>query len=331
MFARLISRSSQFCVLRSQFPATSRTFITSSSRSKTCLPFNVVSYRSPYFRLRSFCKPAGQKPTSSSSKAAVEAEASGAAGEKYALQGVKVVQGVKNASWGGLILCVTGLVSVCGYVIIRELMPSSMGPNSVFNKAYERVKNNPELIKHIGTGIKGYGMDVGGRREGRRNAINHIKMTDDDGIKHTRIRFNLEGSRGKAICYADVSEAMGKDDFYYLIIEVPQSRRKSFTFAVIDNRPKIPLSVRQGEVAKNLTLKCGAKLYGTLSDPHTAHQLKEFGQAVNQITFIDCNEKPQECQAAGIMQIPTWSIKGRLVVGSRKLEDLDSEAKKILN
>jgi hypothetical protein len=270
------------------------------------------------------------KGPSSAQKAAAEAEAGQAAGEQYALQTHRAVEGVKTASKGTLVACAAGLAVVCAYYIGKELMPDKLGPNSVFNAAFDLVRNHPELTSRLGSGIKGYGRDLGGRREGRRNFIDHIKYKDDEGFDHTRIRFNVEGPRGKGIVYADQSAAASKGEFYYLILEVPQKRGPSFKYAVQDNRPKVPLSVRQSEVADVLTNKAGARLYGSLNDKNTIAQLKEFGQAVKRIKFINCDENPQECQAAGIMRLPTWIINRRPVVGLRKLEDLDTEAKKRL-
>ena len=46
-----------------------------------------------------------------------------------------------------------------------------MSPNSVFDGAFEIVRNDPQVKRRYGEPIKGYGRDHGGHREGRRNFI----------------------------------------------------------------------------------------------------------------------------------------------------------------
>ena len=50
-----------------------------------------------------------------------------------------------------------GLASVCGYYIFRELMPTKLSPNSVFDKAFEVIRSNSTIERVYGTPLKGYG------------------------------------------------------------------------------------------------------------------------------------------------------------------------------
>lgn len=53
----------------------------------------------------------------------------------------------------------------------KELMPTKMSPNRVFDKAVGKVTEHPEVIRRFGAQLKAYGRDHGGHREGRRNFI----------------------------------------------------------------------------------------------------------------------------------------------------------------
>lgn len=93
---------------------------------------------------------------------------------------------------------------------------SKMSPNTVFSRALDQVRNHHEVTSRFGTPIKGYGRDHGGKREGRRNFIEHTEYkSDEDGSKRTRVRFNLEGPHGKAFVFAEVSSEMSSGEFVY--------------------------------------------------------------------------------------------------------------------
>jgi len=91
-----------------------------------------------------------------------------------------------------------------------------MSPNVVFNKALDKVRENGEVARRLGTPIKGYGRDHGGKRAGRRNFIEHTEYkSDDDNSGRTRVRFNLEGPHGQAFVFAEVSNQMPSGEFVY--------------------------------------------------------------------------------------------------------------------
>lgn len=94
---------------------------------------------------------------------------------------------------------------MCGVLIGREIMPTRMSPNSVFNSAFEKIRDHPEVVARVGDNIKAYGKEYNSHKEGRRNFVSHHEFKDLDDHKHVRVKFTLEGSRGKASCYAEVS------------------------------------------------------------------------------------------------------------------------------
>ncbi len=99
---------------------------------------------------------------------------------------------LRNALGLGGVLAIFGLVSTLLYYIVSELTPTKMGPNSIFNRAFEAVQMDPNIANHFGTPLKAYGRD-GGHREGRRNFIEHESFTSPvDKSKRRRVRFNLQ-------------------------------------------------------------------------------------------------------------------------------------------
>lgn len=229
-------------------------------------------------------------------------------------------EGVKSTATGTLALTAAGLAVVCGYFIVSELFPTRMSPNHVFNEALDVVRKDQRLQEALGTPIKGYGRDHGQKRTGRRNFVEHKKFKDEDEVNHTRIRFNAEGPRGKAVIYADVSENGGKDEFYYLIVEVPRQKKK---WAIQDNRPRVPRAIRQDEVASLLQQRANAVLYGGDSCQWTRKQMAEFGDAFKRIKYVQCDKDPEYCQRRGVMHLPTWELHGRLTEpGFKTMDDL---------
>jgi import inner membrane translocase subunit TIM21 len=91
-----------------------------------------------------------------------------------------------------------------------------MSANVVFNNALGKVRENSEVAGRLGTPIKGYGRDHGGKRVGRRNFIEHTEYkSEEDGSGRTRVRFNLEGPHGQAFVFAEVSNQMASGEFVY--------------------------------------------------------------------------------------------------------------------
>lgn len=144
--------------------------------------------------------------------------------------GEKVVAASRLGMYAGLF----GFACACAYFIGRELIPTKMSPNSVFNKASEVVRQHPQVIRQYGDSLKTYGRDHGGHREGRRNFVEHTEYNDpEDGSKRTRVRFNLEGQFASAFCFAEVSSEMPSGEFVYVLVQDKQTGR---VITVVDNR-----------------------------------------------------------------------------------------------
>ena len=81
----------------------------------------------------------------------------------------KTKAGFKLSFWLGVV----GLGLTTSYFIVRELMPTQLSPTHIFDNAFSAVKENPEVTMRLGSPVTGYGIDMGGRREGRRNFVAH--------------------------------------------------------------------------------------------------------------------------------------------------------------
>ena len=109
-----------------------------------------------------------------------------------------------------------------------------MSPNRVFDRSFEIVRKDPEVMRRYGDSVKAYGRDHGGHREGRRNFVEHTEYVDkDDGSKRTRVRYNLEGRFGSAFCFAEVSNQMPSGEFVYILV---QDKSNGRVHTVVDNR-----------------------------------------------------------------------------------------------
>lgn len=85
-------------------------------------------------------------------------------------------------------------------------------------------------------------------------------------------------------------------------------------------------NVNPEELAKYLTSK-GIILYGAYWCPHCQDQKKLFGDALQYVTYYECdpkgeNSKADACTAAGIEGYPTWIIDGQKYSGTKTLDEL---------
>jgi mitochondrial import inner membrane translocase subunit TIM21 len=142
--------------------------------------------------------------------------------------GEQVVVATRLSMWLGIL----AFASMCAYYIGKELLPTKMSPNTVFNGSSKVIRENLQVQRQYGDKLKFYGKDHGGHREGRRNFIEHTEYTsEDDGSKRTRVRFNMEGQFATAFCFAEVSNQY--DDYVYILVQDKQTGR---VISVKDNR-----------------------------------------------------------------------------------------------
>jgi len=149
------------------------------------------------------------------------------------------------SSWGLMERCINN-ASTClltpSYILYfvssgKELIPTKMSPNTVFDKATDIIRQNREVQQRFGEAFKTYGRDHGGHREGRRNFIEHTEyVNQDDGTKRTRVRFNLEGPYGQAFVFAEVSKDMPSGEYVYILV---QDKRNGAVITVQDNRSSL--------------------------------------------------------------------------------------------
>jgi len=231
-------------------------------------------------------------------------------------------EGAKAVSQGTIFLGIAGAALFFGSLIAKELMPTKMSPNSVFNTTFERFKDHPEVVARVGDNIKGYGRDRNTHKEGRRNFIDHDKFTDLDGVKHIRIKFTVEGTRGKANIFAEIDQNMEPGEFEYVIIE-QATRGGSNAVALVDNRRELS----QAELQEKLSLKLASLdsvLYGHSSCQWTQRQVIEFGDFAKNIKVLMC-DKPdakEECEKAGLQGYPMWRIGGNDLPGYQPLQQM---------
>ncbi|XP_004640238.1 mitochondrial import inner membrane translocase subunit Tim21 [Octodon degus] len=127
-------------------------------------------------------------------------------------------------------------ISITGglfYAIFKELFSSS-SPSMIYGKALEKCRTHPEVISFFGEPVRGYGEMT---RRGRRHHVSFIDYVKD-GLKHTRVKFYIEGSEpGKqGTVHVEVKENPnnGEYEFRYIFVEVESYPRR--TIIIEDNR-----------------------------------------------------------------------------------------------
>lgn len=232
---------------------------------------------------------------------------------------IRVSRGARTTARIVFTVSLTGFAIAAGYFITRELFPSSQSPNAIFNRASDVLQHNPDVVHRFGEDIKCYGEDYGGRREGRRFHIPDFKY-EKDGVNYTRVRFTVEGNRVKGLAYAEV--ASDKEDFNYLMVQVFPQRD---VITIVDQRaPEKPREVRQSDVMMALQAK-RAVFYGNgPSHPMSKQQERELGDSFTYVKYVRCDRHADECTKAGVLDVPSWQINGKIIAGFQSLEQLEA-------
>lgn len=140
-------------------------------------------------------------------------------------------------------LLMLGAAIGCLVVFLREVFPGRMGPNSLFSEAFDTVQVHDNVREVTGLPMKAYGRDVG-RNEGRRNHVDSRQYDEPmDGSKRTRIRFMVEGPRGKVRVWTEISNKMNSGEYVYLICKDMQNGR---IITIIDNRDRLETEAASG-------------------------------------------------------------------------------------
>lgn len=135
----------------------------SNTAKKTCRPSSMTILQTPARRTLSSNNNSKPPPPKGESGAGAEETTQ----ELVLTPGQKVVAGTRLTMYAGMF----ALAGICAYYIGKELLPTKMSPNTVFDKAFAVIREHSEVKRRFGEPLKAYGRDHGGHREGRRNFI----------------------------------------------------------------------------------------------------------------------------------------------------------------
>ncbi|XP_072024317.1 mitochondrial import inner membrane translocase subunit Tim21-like [Amphiura filiformis] len=145
--------------------------------------------------------------------------------------GAKVAQAGKDTMYTGIIIVGVGVTGLMFYTVFKELF-SSNSPNGVYTKALKICLQDGEIIEELGEPIKGYGEET---RRRRRRHVSHLDYTDQDGVRHMRMKFYMKGTKRRATVHLEVkANESGKFEYRYLFAELDGYPQK--TIILEDNR-----------------------------------------------------------------------------------------------
>lgn len=228
------------------------------------------------------------------------------------------------------------LVLYAGYTIVITLLPAGASANAIMRRASDILKHDPEVraaapfhrtpphraaphrvkprratprrapqvTSYFGE-IKTYGEDFGSSREGRRYYVPDYTYVDDlTDVKYHRIKFSLEGERGrKAWVWAEVRH--GTYDFRYIIV---LNREQSRVWSLVDSRPpERTLDERQGAVT-SLLQDGGWRFYAD-ADADIGEQGAVLGDYWLKVRAVRCEKDGKDCEAAGVPSRPAWAVR----------------------
>lgn len=76
------------------------------------------------------------------------------------------------------------------------------------------------------------------------------------------------------------------------------------------------------DFAKCLTEK-GVKMYGAYWCSHCKDQKRAFGTSFKYVNYIECTQKQDECNKAGVKNYPTWVFPGdQIIEGEKSLDKI---------
>lgn len=191
------------------------------------------------------------------------------------------------------------------YTIIITLAPAGMGANAIMRKASEVVKHDPDLAMVFGE-MKTYGEDFGGGAvEGRRYYVPEYEYEDDaTGVKYHRVRFNLEGERGKKATVWAETRAGSSSDFRYIIV---MNKEQTRVWSLVDHRPaELSLHDRQANVS-SLMQDAGWTFFAD-SEVDALEQAEELGDYWLKVRTVRCDLDKDRCIREGITSRPAWGM-----------------------
>ncbi|MCL7037331.1 hypothetical protein MKW94_022602 [Papaver nudicaule] len=131
----------------------------------------------------------------------------------------KPVTFTEGASYSFIIIAGFGLAIAAGYAVVKELI---LEPKEykIFNKALNRIQDDPQVKSKIGSPITGYGQES--RNRAARQRIPHRVWTDEDGVEHVEVNFYIRGPHGAGKVYSEMfqDQADKQWKFMFLIVEI---------------------------------------------------------------------------------------------------------------
>ncbi|CAI5489534.1 unnamed protein product [Closterium sp. Naga37s-1] len=130
------------------------------------------------------------------------------------------VSAAEGASYSIVILAALAVAAGAAYFVVKELL---LEPKEykVFNKALQRVQNDPQVISRLGSPITGYGQES--RNRAARQRISHRVWTDEEGVERIQVQFHIRGTGGTGLVHAEMfrdSDDGGAWKFTYLLVDV---------------------------------------------------------------------------------------------------------------
>lgn len=217
---------------------------------------------------------------------------------------------------------VVGLVFYAGYTIVVTLLPGGSSANAIMRHAGDVLRADPEIHAVFGSSLKAYGEDFGARNEGRRYFVPEYQYTDDwDGQAYTRVRFSIEGERGrKGVVWAEVRA--GTYDFRYLIV---MAKDKSRVWTVTDAR-RPPPTLEDRRARLSTVLADNGWVFYADGEGDERGQAEEVGSDYwLKVRHVRCDLTPGVCDAAGVTGRPAWGTHraGEVLKGARSLGELE--------
>ncbi|KAJ1654328.1 mitochondrial import inner membrane translocase subunit tim21 [Dispira simplex] len=144
---------------------------------------------------------------------------------------------------GNVIILLVGLVIIGGvpYLLFSDLLGNE-GHVKWFSDALQRVRHDPNVIKFVGTPIKGYG-DSSHSRMARNRQIGYTITHDRRGEEHMLIRFFIEGPVNTGTVKMDLVRNPQHPDtwqYNYLLVEVPGHGLPSWRLVLDTTQPAPP-------------------------------------------------------------------------------------------
>lgn len=213
---------------------------------------------------------------------------------------------------------IIGIVFYAGYTIVVTLLPGGASANAIMRNATYKLAHDPEIAQAFGD-IKTYGDDMGTRSEGRRYFVPEYTYTDElTDEKYHRVRFSMEGERGKkARVWAEVRA--GTYDFRYLIVLANDQSR---VWSVVDHRRPDPTEEeRQARVTT--LLQDAAWAFYADSELDMREQSAVLGDYWLKVKHVKCYEDAARCDEEHITTKPGWQAGAAFHKGIQSLRDLE--------